>query len=340
MKKYLLAENGQFYKANLHCHSIFSDGKLTPAELKEMYKAKGYSIIAFTDHDVLIAHPELADEEFLPLNGFELEINDDQPCHNTHWKSCHICMIALEQDNLEQVCWKPYYVFANAKNYMDMVKIHKPTEGYVRKHNPDCISEMMQIGRDNGFFVTYNHPVWSLEDYNDYINYHGMHAMEICNYASTSEGYPEYSPKVYDDILRGGERIYCIAADDNHNRKPADHPNFDSFGAFTVIKAERLEYRTITKALEEGQFYASQGPEIYDLWFEDGKVHITCSNVDRITISTGRRRAERVCKEKDKPLCEATFDVFEEDKYFRITVVDEKGCPANTNAYFTDELFE
>ena len=33
MKKYLLPENGNFYKANLHCHSTFSDGKWTPEEL-------------------------------------------------------------------------------------------------------------------------------------------------------------------------------------------------------------------------------------------------------------------------------------------------------------------
>ena len=34
MKKYLLQENGNFYKANLHCHSIVSDGAFTPEELK------------------------------------------------------------------------------------------------------------------------------------------------------------------------------------------------------------------------------------------------------------------------------------------------------------------
>ena len=35
MRKYLLPENGNFYKANLHCHSTVSDGTLTPEEMKE-----------------------------------------------------------------------------------------------------------------------------------------------------------------------------------------------------------------------------------------------------------------------------------------------------------------
>ena len=46
----------------------------------------------------------------------------------------------------------------------------------------------------------------------------------------------------YDEILRSGKRIYCISTDDNHNR--GDEPAHDSFGGFTMIKAEKLEYET------------------------------------------------------------------------------------------------
>ena len=41
----------------------------------------------------------------------------------------------------------------------------------------------------------------------------------------------------------------------------------------TVIKADELEYSTITKALLNGVFYASEGPQINDVWYEDGKIH-------------------------------------------------------------------
>ncbi len=59
MKKYLLPENGSFYKANLHCHSTVSDAKLTPEEIKKAYMEHGYSIVAYTDHDVLVPHNDL-----------------------------------------------------------------------------------------------------------------------------------------------------------------------------------------------------------------------------------------------------------------------------------------
>ena len=74
MKKFLLPQLGNFYKANLHCHSNISDGKLSVEELKELYKSNGYSIVAFTDHDVFLTHNDLTDSDFLALNGYEWEI--------------------------------------------------------------------------------------------------------------------------------------------------------------------------------------------------------------------------------------------------------------------------
>ena len=106
MKKHLLPEVGSFYKANLHCHSTLSDGRMTPQELKEHYKGMGYSVLAITDHDILVPHPELNDEHFLTLNGYEMEVNEetDKPWHNDvsvsfrvipcHWHAgCHLISI-------------------------------------------------------------------------------------------------------------------------------------------------------------------------------------------------------------------------------------------------------
>ncbi|MBQ7354842.1 MAG: PHP domain-containing protein, partial [Clostridia bacterium] len=79
MKKYLLPESGNFYKANLHCHSTVSDGALAPEELKALYAQNGYSIIAYTDHDVMIPHHDLSDEHFLALVGYEMEVDQPRP---------------------------------------------------------------------------------------------------------------------------------------------------------------------------------------------------------------------------------------------------------------------
>ena len=115
MKKYLLPEEGKFYKANLHCHTSISDGSYTPLQVKEMYKTQGYSVIAFTDHDVLVPHPELNDAAFLALNGYEIEIDDETKPYldQRKVKTCHLCLIAIEPNNVKQVCFhRSKYFFA------------------------------------------------------------------------------------------------------------------------------------------------------------------------------------------------------------------------------------
>ena len=56
MKKYLLPRNGKFYKANMHAHTTVSDGRLSPEEMKRAFMERGYSIVAFTDHEVMVPH--------------------------------------------------------------------------------------------------------------------------------------------------------------------------------------------------------------------------------------------------------------------------------------------
>jgi predicted metal-dependent phosphoesterase TrpH len=51
------------YRADLHCHSTYSDGTLTPIELLHLAKEKGLSAICITDHDSLDAYTDETFEE-------------------------------------------------------------------------------------------------------------------------------------------------------------------------------------------------------------------------------------------------------------------------------------
>ena len=75
MIHHLLPPTGNFYKANLHTHTTCSDGSKTPEQIKEIYKAQGYSVLAYTDHDVMIDHSDLNDEAFLAITSYEVETN-------------------------------------------------------------------------------------------------------------------------------------------------------------------------------------------------------------------------------------------------------------------------
>lgn len=335
MKKYLLPENGSFYKANLHCHSTLSDGALSPEEIKELYKKKGYSVVAYTDHNILIPHDDLNDDDFLALNGFEADLNENI-AGETDWrklKCVHFCAIALDRQNITQPCWSRRFAGIGEKN-ADLVKFDENEPEYERVYTGEKVSEMMQKCREKGFFITYNHPTWSVESYNEYMSYSGMHAMEMFNGGCLVAGYDDYNPRVYDDMLQGGKKIFCIGADDNHNHADKASRRYDSGIAFTMIKADSLDYRAITQALENGDFYASEAPEIYELYTENGKAYIKTSEADRIQCNYGKRMAAIEFDETGSGIFEACFDVPSDCGYFRITVTDKSGKHACTNAYF------
>ena len=330
MKKQLLPQKGNFYKANMHLHTTLSDGKMTPEEVKEYYKAHGYSVVAYTDHCIMIPHHDLDDDQFIALSGYENEqlINQKEPPRR---KDCHVCYISLKKDNDTMPYYLPRSIWGNGKIFKDQVKFNFDHTLETWGYGAEYTNRNIALAREQGFFVTYNHPQWSAEHYTDYTQYTGMNAMEIFNYGCWVGGYDDYNPHVYDEFLRKGERIYAIATDDNHSV-------INSCGGWTMIKAPKLEYEAITDALVRGDFYASFGPEIHELWMEGNEVHVTCSDAKRVICSFPDRRC-LIVKEKDGvPVNEAVFTLDANDIYFRITVVDKDDRCADTNAYFLDEL--
>jgi|SRR6185295_14088094 len=60
------------FRADLHMHSAFSDGTLTPQELIQKAKMAGVSGISITDHDCVDAYEGLNTEGFLVGTGVEI----------------------------------------------------------------------------------------------------------------------------------------------------------------------------------------------------------------------------------------------------------------------------
>ncbi|MBR5869825.1 MAG: CehA/McbA family metallohydrolase [Clostridia bacterium] len=323
MKKILLPENMPYYRANLHCHSTVSDGRKTPEELKAFYMSRGYQVIAYTDHEKMVCHNDLTDEHFVALNGYEAGFNESEGDDWTRKKVCHLCLVAMDPDRTAPVA-----------------------ESAPRIYSGEAISDFMQRAAEEGFYVTYNHPVWSLESYPQYSGYHGMHAMEIVNFACLIEGFDDDNGHCYEDFLRMGQRLFCIATDDNHNAIPDDSPACDSFGGYTMIAAESLDYRAVTDGLKQGRFYASTGtathvgPVIKSLVYEDGVVTITTSEVREIAYIPDSRCCALVHAKDGETINAASFRVKEGNRWFRLVVRDREGYKAYTNAYFPDDFLE
>ncbi len=340
-------ENIHHYRANLHCHSTNSDGNKSVEQIKKDYLEHGYSIVAFTDHDILINHNDLTDDKFLALNGYEVEITKEAKSFEEA-KCCHLCFIALDKDNNKPVCLhKTKYAWGNAAKLLKEMDYYNDIVDYEREYNPECINDMIKKAKEAGFFVTYNHPEWSLEHYKDYSNYIGMNAMEIRNGTSAiCGGYDTDNGIIYDEMLSIGKRIYSIATDDNHNNKEDDSEDSDSYVGCIYIIADKLDYNTITKALIDGSFYSSSGnhnhvgPRFLGITYdsETKMVEVNTTSVRSISFLTDTRSFYKWNAKENKTINYASFKLKDAVSYFRVEVTDELGYKAYSNAFFVDTL--
>lgn len=102
-----------------------------------------------------------------------------------------------------------------------------------------------------------------------------------------------------------------------------------------------MEYTAVIKALEEGKFYSTTAPQIYELYYEDGYVHITCSPCADISMTTLGRKGIRLEAPEGETITEASFEI-DPQLYglVRFRLTDMQGRKAWTNAYYVDELDE
>ena len=202
-----------------------------------------------------------------------------------------------------------------------------------KEYSAEGLNRLIEKARAAGFLVSYNHPTWSKEDASVYTNLRGLFAMEIYNNDAGVTGYDAYCPYVYEEMLRSGQRIGCIATDDTHNAG-------DLFGGFTMIYADSLTHANVIAALEKGDFYASRGPVIERLWYEGGMFNLVCSPAKMIAVSNSGRRRPAVSVRRDDScgLTFAQFPVQDTDLYVRFTVTDAEGRTANTRGYWREEF--
>lgn len=332
MKRVFIDKSKTPYKANLHAHSTFSDGKLSVEQIKEEYKNRGYSVVAFTDHEHLVDNSHLNDENFLAITACEMAIKefpDQSTLKNHQMRVTHLNIYALSADNTLTPCYNSV-----ADHFInDSVKDKIRFEGeYERIYSPEGINDMVEKIRQAGFIVCYNHPSWSLETAADYLNYDGFFAVEIFNTGCFNQfGFTD--EHVLDDFHRSGKQIFCVAADDAHTYFNADGYVSDAFGGWVQIYATSLSYKDIMRALQYGDFYASTGPEIKSLVLEDGFVKAEFSSAAYANIITSGRRAQRCAAPEEKTINSACFPVTESDGYFRITVTDSYGRKAYSQIY-------
>lgn len=336
MEKHLFPQNVNWYKACLHTHSTVSDGVLTPVEVRDAYKAKGYSILALTDHSVMVEHQNLNQDDFLMVTGVEIDM--EQAIGN-RGKCRHLCL--LSKDPKQQ--WVPF-------RDPQPIESSKPYEAVntfgdlSREFDYDAMNKVIAAANAHGCLVSYNHPAWSLERYPDYAPIEGLWAMEHRNTSGVSHGFPDDAPQVFQDLLCMGKFVMPIMTDDTHS--PIAKSGMEILGgSWTMVASESLEYGKVMEALEKGDLYSSCGPEIQDIVVDGDRLTVKCSSARMVQLISPIRWC-RAIYSKEGDLTQADFDIsvwrkhYEQDEnsFLRIVVTAADGSYAVTRAYKAEEL--
>ena len=346
MKKYLLPNDVNWYRANMHCHTTCSDGTLTPEQVKDAYKAQGYSIVAYTDHEVILDHSDLNDESFLALTSSEYSVNEAIPsfpaleANTADWmrkKVYHMNIFSPDPHSTFQPATSEEQYGWVKERFPDTFKC----DGHTRVYSVEGANEIIRRCNEAGFLVQLNHPNWSLNEKEDYVNLKGLWGLEILNYATECISGAEYCPYIYDEMARAGMyNLFCTMGDDNHNRGGS---LAHSFGGSTMIGAKELKYDQVFNALKNGEFYCTSGrenpPIIKALYVEDNMVKIDFSPAVKVFL-TGYCRSFRFCDKDGEEFTHAEFKLWESDEMFRITVRDKYGNNAHTHFYKVSDYLD
>jgi hypothetical protein len=311
----LINTDKNWYKGNLHMHTTRSDGHAPLEEAVEIYRRNGYDFIAVTDHrrpganiepnsTGMIDGREVAMKDMLLLAGVEWDTggrNTDLPGDVDTY---HILGIGMTSN-------------AHGRDF-----------GQLPHPQPQQIIDTIKA--DGGFAVL-AHPNWSVMDPSSITELEGIDAAEIYNAVS---GIPwngdRADSSVWFDIwaTHYGINMPAVAGDDVHAYSG------DECRTFTMVNAEELTHDAIMKALYEGNFYASQGPKIQTLVYDDETktLHLECTKdvVMAVFYSNHIWTKNRVTKVSDGTV---DYHPVNGETYIRIELITNDGRKAWTSPY-------
>ena len=198
-------------------------------------------------------------------------------------------------------------------------------------HNSDPQATIEAVNNAGGLCFI-GHPYWHDHTLDDLLPLHGHMGIEIFNTGCWLEIQKGHSLVHWDGLLRRGQHVFGLAVDDSHFAYP-DHGQ-----GWVWVRAGRLDQTSILGALRDGRFYASTGPEIYDVCLEGRQVTVRCSPVRSIYLVGDIYHCPNAAHAWDGvPLTEATFKLHPQQRYLRVEVVDAANRSAWTNAFFPGE---
>ena len=314
-------------KVGLHTHTTLSDGRKTPEEVLELYRAACYDVIALTDH---WQYGEAYQTEGLSvISGCEYDVTGSgKACfhdRNAVKETFHIVGLGMTRE--PEI---PRELMAD-----DSVDIHYR----VRR----IVDEIRRVG---GIAVL-AHPAWSLNTPEQILAV-GANDTGACDarahdtgvfdvgifdaveiYNSVSEcGMSDrpYSGLFVDMLATRGAVWPLLATDDTH------YYDGDECRGMVMVEADAAEESGLTDAIRRGKFYATQGPEVHLERIAPDQVRLRCSPAEKIVFFSNLVSTPgRVVRGRQVTEAVYTLKPGQRESFVRAEVTDEKGLMGWSN---------
>ncbi len=274
-------------RIGLHQHTTRSDGRLTPEEVAALYRDAGYDAIAFTDHWVYGEADTVSGLPILP--GAEYHVGARDAALGIYHILCLFAdrAPALERKSMQEL---------TAQDLIDA--IHAA-----------------------GGLAILAHPAWSLNTTENVRALKGLDGTEIFNTVSRNTSRADASLLV-DLYATHGMHFPLLACDDFHHNNHEQISGIDPT-SFIMVECDSVEPSALKKAITEGRYYASMGPEIH-LKREGDTFVVECSPVSKVffhsncVVSAGRVVT-------GEGITRATYTCQSSESYIRASVADREG---------------
>ena len=286
----LSAEETQWWKGNLHTHSLWSDGDDYPEMIADWYKKNGYHFLGISDHNILAegnrwihieknAGGRRAFEKYLERFGpkwVEHKTEKNIPKVRLKNFSEYKAKMSVEgkfllmqaEELTDRFQGVPIHINAtNLKNYI-------PPQGgsslaAVIQNNVNAVLEQRKK-TGQPMFPHINHPNfgWALKP-TDMIQLKGEQFFEVYNGHPAVNNYGDAkhlsTVQIWDIINAYRVGIYKLplmfglATDDAHNYHQIAIGKSNTGRGWVMVKAPALSAPSIIEAMEKGDFYSSSG---------------------------------------------------------------------------------
>jgi len=288
-----------WYRGNIHMHSFWSDGNVYPEQAVDWYKENGYQFVVLSDHTNLQLDPqrwinvgtghwiplyEKYIEKYGPAETREVDGKQQIRLHTIH-------ELKQKLDNPGKFLMIPGHEMNAGANGVTLHAIAVNVTATIPFQTGETLAESIdknaqavkKNGEDHGHSSIFmlNHPIWP---YYDIDPLSMVHAKEtrlyefLCANGGPSSGYDESErfwnyESLWDivtafRIVKGYPLMFGLGTDDTH-----DYTNFRDRGdnpgqSWVVVRADKLEPNSIVQAMQQGDFYTSNGVEMDDIHFD------------------------------------------------------------------------